>query len=89
MLSVKARFTVGALTLGGGGLSEYRTGRTAAVRFVHAEARPARRGYTNYRGFGFPSLQSSFGTRPTGRSAVRPRRTMAFGRLQELLPGHL
>ena len=46
-------------------------------------------GYTNYRGFGFPSLQSSFGTRPTGRSAVRRRRTMAFGRLQELLPGHL
>ena len=45
--------------------------------------------YTIYRGFGFPSLQSSFGTRPTGRSAVRPRRTMAFGRLQELLPGHL
>ena len=49
----------------------------------------ARNLYTLYRGFGFPSLQSSFGTRPTGRSAVRPRRTMAFGRLQELLPGHL
>ena len=40
MLSVKARFTVGALTLGGGGLSEYRTGRTAAVRFVHSAPRP-------------------------------------------------
>ena len=45
--------------------------------------------YTLYRGFGFPSLQSSFGTRPTGRSAVRPRRTSPFGPLAEHLPGHL